>query len=106
LAVRDHGDEFIVFLGACTPNAAIERAAAIEAALSYSTTIPGVSIEVTASVGDASKALSRGDGVENLLEEADKVMYDRKNDRPVVRQINVRPVDARRRDVRKYPKSA
>ncbi|ASR33852.1 hypothetical protein BAY61_01335 [Prauserella marina] len=82
VAVRLHGDEFAVWLGATRSDAAARRAAEIAEALSRPVTVAGRELVMTASVGHATGP--GGTPIAELLHAADTAMYAVKRARHVV----------------------
>lgn len=73
-ALRLHGDEFAVWLGALDATTAAQRAAEVAAALAEPLHLDGQPLAVTASVGHAVGDARRG-GLGDLLHTADQAMY-------------------------------
>lgn len=98
MAVRLHGDEFAVWLGAADTAGAAQRAAEVAAALAEPLQLAGRPVAVTASVGHAA-GHPRHSGLGELLHRADQAMYAAKRAARLTRIAGAQPA-ARLRDQR------
>jgi diguanylate cyclase (GGDEF)-like protein len=98
VAVRLHGDEFAVWLGAVGPAAAARRADEVAAQLARPVQVAGVELVMTASVGHATAGRVRSGTLADLLHQADASMYSAKRSRPALPSLPVPAPASRLRD--------
>jgi diguanylate cyclase (GGDEF)-like protein len=94
VAVRLHGDEFTLWLGAVSPDAAARRADEVAADLARPVPIAGRELVMTASVGYACGPAALAD----LLQRADASMYAAKRSRSALSSLPVTAPVSRPRD--------
>jgi diguanylate cyclase (GGDEF)-like protein len=97
VAIRLHGDEFAVWLGAVGPAAAARRADEVAAELARPVQVAGDELVMTASVGHAAGSV-RSSTLADLLHQADASMYTAKRSRPALPSLPVPAPASRLRD--------
>lgn len=96
VAIRLHGDEFVVWLGSALPQDTASRAAEVSAELSRPLVVAGHELVMTASVGHASGPA--GTPLPDLLHAADAAMYAAKRTRHSVPSLPATAPTPRLRD--------